>query len=202
MIKKVLLLVLFLFASRAGWAQPSGTGNQNIIVNLNTGLSVANNSFTNNWEPKPALYLNVQVPFYRTRLEAGARYMRFNGMAPTETDSDYNSFFLHLGWLYPIQLAPKFKMMPALRFGGNLMLFDESETYESGPFRYVTDPNEFEFAYEIALRNEFQISEHFYLHATVSYNHTLTEIPLPVTLISAGVSFSFDQPTWLKNFVQ
>lgn len=202
MIKKALLLLLFILAGRAGLAQPSGTGNQDILINLNTGLSVVNNSFTNTWEPKPALHLNMQVPFYRTRLEAGARYMRFNGMTATETDSDFNSFFLHLGWLYPVHLTPKIKIMPGLRFGGNLMLFDESETYESGPFRYVTDPNEFEFAYEIALRNEFQLSDHFYLHATVSYNRTLTKIPLPVTLISAGVSFSFDQPTWLENFVK
>lgn len=202
MIKKVLLLLLFILAGRAVSAQPSRTSNQDILINLNTGLSVVNNSFTDTWKPKPSLHLNIQVPFYRTRLEAGARYMRFNGMASTETDSDFNSFFLHVGWLYPVNLTPKFKIMPALRFGGNLMLFDESETYESGSFRYVTDPNEFEFAYEIALRNEFQLSDHLYLHTTVSYNRTLTEIPLPITLISAGVSFSFDQPTWLKNFVQ
>lgn len=202
MIKKVLLVVLLIFAGQAGMAQPSEPVNQEILINLNTGISVANISFTDTWEPQPALHLNMQVPFYKTRLEAGARYIRFIGRAPTETDSDYNSFFLHLGWLYPLQLTSRYKIMPAIRFGGTLMLFDESETYESGPFRYVTDPNEFEFAYEIALRNEFQVSDHFYLHATVSYNRTLTEIPLPITLISAGVSFSFDEPTWLKNFIQ
>ncbi len=128
--------------------------------------------------------------------------MRFNGMAPTDTDSDYNSFFLHLGWFYPFQITEQYQIMPGIRFGGNLMIFDESETFERGPFRYVTDANEAEFAYELTLRNQYQITERLYLHATVSYNRTLTYFPLPLTMISGGISFSFDQPQWLKNFVQ
>ena len=204
MINKIFCTVLLLFVANSMIAQSSNSGTKAMFIDIGSGLSVANNSFTNTWDPSPSLQLNIRAPFYNSQLEAGVQYIRFKGNAPTPTDSDFHSVFLHVGWLYPIHFSEQFTVSPVVRFGGNLMAFDEPEVFTSpnGAQEFVTDPREFEFAYELALRNQLQITDRWYIHATLSYNRTLTEIPLPVTMVSAGISYSIDQPKWLKTLLQ
>ena len=129
-------------------------------------MSVSETSFTEVWEPSQSLKINIRVPFYESQLEAGARHTYFNGNAPSETNSDFRSIFLHLGYLYPVDISPSVSISPLLRFGGNLMKFDEPEIFtnpESGE-DFITDTSEFEFTYEIGLLSQFQISNHSLEH--------------------------------------
>ena len=196
--------MLLLFVAINVIAQSSKSGTKKMFIDVGSGLSIAGNSFTDTWDPSPSLQLNIRAPYHGSQLEAGVRYIRFQGYAPTPTDSDFHSVFFHVGWLYPIHLSEQFTVSPVVRFGGNLMAFDEPEVFTSpnGAHEFVTDPREFEFTYELALRNQLQITSQWYIHATLSYNRTLTEIPLPLTMISAGISYSIDQPKWIKTLLQ
>lgn len=204
MIKRLAVIFLLLCCGNKGVAQTTELQDERLFVDLNTGLSVINNSFTDTWEPSPAGHLNVRLPFYTGQLEAGLRYTRFNGNAPSKKDSDFHSIYIHLGWNYPINVSSWYQVSPTLRFGNHLMLFDESAVFtnNAGTERFVTDQSESEFAYELALQNQIQLSDHWYINATVSYNRTLTFFPLPVTLFSIGITRSFTQPTWLKKFIR
>jgi hypothetical protein len=84
------------------------------------------------------------------------------------------------------------------------MIFDSSNifTNQAGTEEFVTDQTESEFAYEFALRNGIRLSKHWQLNATLSYNRTLTFFPLSVTRISVGITYAFNEPEWLKDFVK
>lgn len=201
MLKKILIPVLLLTGIQPALSQPSSNS---VYVDLYSGLSIRDNQFTSTWSPSPSINLNVRVPFYESQLEGGAQYIRFKGDAPTETDSDFHSTFLHVGWLYPLHITDDFSAGPAIRFGGTLMLFDESEVIENenGTQQFITDQQEFEFAYELALQGQYRLFDQLYITTSISYNRTLTEIPLEFTMVSAGFSFAFNEPEWLKKFVR
>lgn len=203
MIKWFLFIFFLLVIGISSFAQPVQQSKEHVYIDFNSSFSIVENSFTQTWDPLPGLQLNVRAPFYAGQLEAGLRYTRFMGSAPSETDSDFHSVFAHIGWNYPVKITSRFEIDPSIRFGNHFMLFDESAVFtnNSGSERFVTDQSESEFAYEISLRNQFSLTENWHLSASISYNRTLTFFPLPVTLFSLGVSRSFEQPRWLKKFI-
>ncbi len=202
-IKSIFCLLLLLIATAPAMAQ-SASDERKVFIDLNTGFSVTENSFTETWDAYPALRLNLRLPFYAGRIEGGLRYTRFEGHAPTSTDSDFRSIYIYLGYSYPFKITSRYSISPTLHFGNNLMIFDESEVFtnQSSTERYATDQTESELTYELALRNQFQIFDRWYLHAVLSYNRTFTYYPLSVTFFSIGISYSFPQPGWLKNIIK
>lgn len=203
MLKQLFYIFIGLSMSGSALAQ-TASADQNVYIDLQTGLTFSQNDFTRTWEAAPAFHLNVRVPFYTGQVEGGFRYTRFNGFAPSQTDSDFTSVFIYAGYTYPLKITSWLYLLPAIRFGNNLMIFDEAEVYTggNGDFRFVTDRVESEFAYELALGGQFQLTEHLYIHTALSYNRTLTYYPLEVTLFSIGISYSFTQPDWIKDFIQ
>lgn len=205
MIRKSLLFILafVLFGTpREAFGQTPGEGRAPAYFSLNTGFNMAENAFTGTWHPRPAVHLNMQFPFYGSYIEFGSRYIRFRGDAPTTTDSDFHSLFFYLGWSHPVRIGNRYELSPIIRFGNNLMIFDEPEVFEKGSFRFQTDPTEMEFAYEVGLLNRVKLNERWSIHAGISYNRTLTHFPLPLTMISAGISYAFPQPPWLNHFLR
>lgn len=186
-------------------AAQSNAPAKKVFIDLNTGFSIENNNtFTNTWDPLPAIHLNIRLPFYIGKFEGGARYIRYDGFAPSQTDSDFSSVYMYLGYGVSFKISSWYRIEPVIRFGNNLMIFDEAEHYvnNAGTEQFTTDRNESEFALELVLRNQFQITNHLYLNTELSYNHTFTFHPLPVTLFSVGISYSFWEPNWLKTFIQ
>ncbi len=196
------LLVSILWAVSA--SAQGKTDTEKVYIDVNTGFSIVSNSFTRTWNPSPSFHVNVRLPFYAGQIEGGLRYIRFNSYVPTQTDSDFHSLFFHVGYNYPFKITSWYHLAPVFRFGTHLMVFDDVEVYtnQRGTERFTTDKMESEFAYELALRNQFQIANRLYLHAVLSYNRTFTYYPLPVTLFSIGISYSFPEPSWLNDFIK
>lgn len=204
MIKKNLFLFVLFWWGSLCTAHSQNVKNKPLYLDLSTGFSLVDNSFTNTWQPSQAGQLNLRLPFFSSQLEGGLRYTRFNGEAPSQEDSDFHSLFIHLGWNYPLRITSGYTIAPTVRIGNHFMLFDESVTFtnNSGSERFVTDRSESEFAYELALQNQIKLSKKWQLHAGISYNRTLTFFPFSVTYFTVGLTRSFPQPTWLKKFIQ
>lgn len=203
MLKQLFCILLCLMISQAAVAQ-STTAAEKVFIDINTGFTFIENSFTQTWEAQPAWHVNLRIPFYAGQVEGGVRYTRYKGYAPSTTDSDFTSYYFYVGYSYPIEIFSWYQIAPVVRVGNNLMFFDEAEVYiyKTGTERFVTDKRESEFAYELALRNQFQLTDRWFIHASLSYNRTLTYYPLPVTVFSVGISYAFPQPDWLKDFIQ
>lgn len=204
MIKRFTLALLILWFYNMAGAQAQQSQKDVFYVDLNTGFSLINNSFTEMWDPAPAAQLNIRIPYHATQLEVGLRYTRFEGDAPSDEDSDFQSFFFHLGFNYQIRVTQDYHIAPTLRVGNNFMIFNESAVFtnNSGTERFVTDQAESEFSYELALQNHINLSDKWSVNATISYNRTLTFYPLRVTLFSVGITRSFSQPFWFKKFIK
>lgn len=204
MIKNTAILALFLFlTARVGTAQEKSY--EHITLDANSAVSVLQNSFTRNWESSPGFHLAARTNYHAGNLEAGLRYTDYNVKNPNYGEADFSSYFIYIGWEYPLKLFRGLTLAPGLRFGNNYMNFDNSKIYPpTGSWgEYPFDSHESEFAYEIFSRLEYTIGNSpWHLHTGFSYNRTLTYHPLSVGLISFGISRSFVTPSWLKNFLQ
>ncbi|WP_372635488.1 hypothetical protein [Fodinibius sp.] len=204
MIKKTVLLVLFLFlVARAGYTQEGSY--ERFTVDANSALSVLHNAFTDNWESPPSLHLGTRVTYHAGNLEAGLRYTDYNVTNPDYGEADFSSYFIYIGWEYPFTLYRGLTLAPGLRFGNNFMSFDNPKVYPptSGWAAYPFDPHESEFAYELIARLEYSPgTSPWRIHSGFAFNRTLTYHPLSVGLISFGISRSFATPSWLKNFLK
>jgi hypothetical protein len=206
MINKLVLglaAVLFVQVSPVQNARAQSLDKKNaVFVDAGIGTFAVKNSFTREFTPSPAFRLGLRFPFLTGQLEGGVRFLGFNGHANTEVNSDFHSFFIYAGYYYPFRITDWYAIGPALRVGYNLIYYEQTKVYTSGSFRYETDPVDGEFSYELALRNQFKVSGHWFLHASIFYNHTYTKIPLPLTMISLGFSYAFSEPGWLKTFLR
>src|SRR5699024_10257196 len=202
--KQLFCVFLWLMLTATAYAQ-SNSSNSAVYIDLNTGFLFSNNKeFGNTWRSFPALHANIQIPFYASRVEAGVRFTRYNGYTATEPDADFSSFYFYVGYGYPFKITSWYNLMPVFRLGRNLMLFDESAVYVNNDAseKFITDQSESEIAYELVLRNQLKITNRWFLNAELSYNHTFTYHPIPVTLFTIGVSYSFSQPHWLQDIIQ
>lgn len=177
------------------------TAFEQLTVKLSTPHTVSESRLTKHWDPAPGIQLNLQTPFYAGYLEGGVRYIRFNNADNRPSYSDFHSAFVYLGWGYLFELTSKLGVGPQLRFGNNLMLYDEPKVYTSSntSFAYDFDDTESEFAYELLLHTQYEFSRSWKAHAELAFNRTMTYHPLRLTFITVGFSHSFDTPSWFKS---
>ena len=204
MAKNLCILSILLFC--LGYTARGQAGAYNrLSVDIGGATSILENSFTNNWNASPSLHLGLRAPYHLGNLEAGARYTHYSSGNANYQDASFTSFFVYVGWEYALNLSDKLSVAPGLRFGNSFLTFQNPATYPAeGPFgEYVFDPHESEFAYELFTRLQYKLGDSpWRLHSSFSYNHTLTYHPMPVGLLSVGISRSFETPSWFKDFLQ
>ncbi|HLR31566.1 MAG TPA: hypothetical protein VK074_03700 [Fodinibius sp.] len=202
-LKKTILLAACMVAILAETAR--GQAYEHMTLDVGSAVSVLNNTFTRNWDRSPDVHLGARVDYHAGKLEAGVRYAAYNAGNSDYGEAGFSSYFVYIGWEYPVRLTDQLTLAPGLRFGNNFMAFDNSMVYPPtggwGPYPF--DSHESEFAYELFTRLEYTLAgSPWLLHTSFAYNRTLTYHPLPVGLISFGVSRSFGVPSWLKNLLQ
>lgn len=204
MFKKPVILIFFLvIIAKAGYTQQRAY--DRATLDVNSAISVLHNAFTRNWESQPSLHLGTRINYHAGNLEAGVRYTDYTASNPDFGDAGFSSYFIYIGWEYPLKLFKRLKFGPGLRFGNNFISFDNPKVYPptNGWAEYPFDPHESEFAYEIFTRLEYNPGNSpWHIHSSFAYNRTLTYHPMPVGLISFGISRSFATPSWLKDFLQ
>lgn len=178
---------------------------ERITLDASSAFSVFQNPFTNNWEGSPILHLGTRINYHAGNLEAGVRYIDYRSSNPNYGDASFSSYFMYIGWEYPLRLSKRLKLAPGLRFGNNFMTFHNPKVYPptDGWGEYPFDSHESEFAYEFFTRLEYTLGNSpWHIHSGFAYNRTLTYHPMPVGLISFGISRSFATPSWLKKFMR
>lgn len=184
---------------------------EQLSLDVGGATSILETSFSNNWHASPSFHFGTRVNYHWGNLEAGLRYTNYSADNPSYEGHNINeevtftSFFVYIGWEYPLALSEHLTLAPGLRFGNNFLSFQNPKSYPpEGPFgEYVFDPNESEFTYELLARLEYNFANSSWAaYSSFSYNRTLTYHPMAVGLLSIGVSRSFATPSWLKNFLQ
>ncbi|SMO36645.1 hypothetical protein [Fodinibius sediminis] len=204
MLRKATAFFLFLLSmAAAGRAQQSSY--EQIRLDASGALSLLDNSFSRHWESSPGFHIGTRINYHAGNLEAGVRYSNYSARDPAYDEASFSAYFIYIGWEYPFRLARQLTFAPGLRFGNTFLAFRNPATYPAAGVwaEYVFDSHESEFAYELFGRLEYKLGNSpWHLHSSFSYNRTLTYHPLPVGLLSLGISRSLSTPSWLKNFLQ
>ena len=194
-------LILFISASRVS-AQSEAF--ETLSAGAFIGYTVAGSELLDRWDSKPHLQLSLQTPFYAGDLEAGLRYTQVTNAPGFQDYSDFQTAFIYLGWGYDFAVSERFRIGPLLRFGTSFFHYDEAKGY-TGPsagWTYEFDTSESEFAYELLLRGVYRLSESISAHTELTYNRTLTYHPIRLTYITAGITYTFHTPQWLKKVLK
>ncbi|GAA5523211.1 hypothetical protein LQ318_15765 [Aliifodinibius salicampi] len=197
------LLFLFVLWIGLGYIVQAQSTYDSITLDGSSALPLLENNFTQNWNISPAAHLGMRVKYHLGSIQLGIRYNRYSSGNPVYEDGSFDSYFIYVGWEYPFSFSNRLSFAPGLRFGNNYMAFDNPATYPATGVwgEYIFDPHESEFAYELFGRLEYSFTKNpWSLHSTFSYNRTLTYHPMPVSMLSFGISRSFATPSWLKSF--
>lgn len=199
--RMVHILSLFLFSAPAviSAQQPFQTFDAGLSGDLITG----GNSILDHWDYTPGVTLELRSPYYRGEFEAATRFVRFRD--GSFENSSFRSYYVYLGWFYPIRISERFSAAPGIRIGNHFLIQDHIKKYflgeeDTNPYTFQRD--ESEFAYEIALRTEYRLSDAYKLHFSASYNRTLINIPFSVIYTSIGITRTINTPGWLKRIVR
>lgn len=165
----------------------SGTGHKQI----------SNTEFARNWSPQSGFGLEISTPYHNGSLEAGIRAFRFDEFE--FENSGFWSRYAFVGWFYRYAASDQVFLVPGFRGGINFMLYDEDKVY-GGEYNFKRD--ESEFAYELLLRLEYDISSTWGFYTSVSYHRTILNIPIDTLFGSIGITARLQSPEWLKRVLK
>ena len=174
-----------------------------VDAGLSGDLIIAGNSLLDHWNQTPGATLEFRSPYYRGEFEAATRFVKYRD--GSFENSSFRSIYIYIGWFYPLRVTDRISVAPGIRIGNHFMRQDYVKKYyldesDTNPYRF--NRNESEFAYELALRTEFRISENYKAHFSASYNRTPINIPFTKVYSSFGVTRTFNTPGWLKRIVR
>ena len=165
----------------------SGTGHKQI----------SNTDFARSWSPESGFGLEISTPYYKGSLEAGVRVFRFDAFE--FENSGFWSRYVFAGWFYRYAASDQVFLVPGIRGGINFMLHDEDKVY-GGEYNFKRD--ESEFAYELHLRLEYDITSVWGFYASASYHRTMLNIPIDTLYGSLGITARIRSPEWLKRVLK
>ncbi|MDZ7772639.1 MAG: hypothetical protein U5K31_07875 [Balneolaceae bacterium] len=204
-----LLLVLLACTAREASAQQSGDQSGTPIfgslrLEADLGRSIGQNIYTRNWLPQTVGGLTLATPFHLGELEVGLRYSRFLHDEMLNGFSDFHAVYAWLGWNLPLELGEKTTVLTGLSLGNTYFSYDQARIYTApgADWSYAFDRSESEISYELSLELHYGLGEGWGLFGGVAYNRTLTYHPLELTLLRAGISRTFDSPSWLQSFLR
>lgn len=189
----ILLIITFLFFYRDGFSQ--GINNPYSFTKIN--LDIVGNKSTDElsrlWDAQKGFEGSVEMPFYYGNIQVGVRYIPYK-----ENEyfyHDFSTFYYFAGWGKELNLPFHFRWYNGFKVGAYAMAFhDDSLT--------IYQKDETELAAGLNSRVSVEILKNIFLNAAADYTAVFTHKRIELFLISAGVSYSFKTPIWLKEFLK
>ena len=176
-----------LFAEDAKESFESMTLGLECVSNLNR------NTFHQYWDPAYGAKISIEMPFYYGTIHSGVELYPYNGK--NESFPDFFSAYFFLGWSKDIQVSSGIYWYNGLRVGSYRMSFDDDEINE-------TQVVESELGVGLDSWLKLDLSSAWSVHCRICYLVVYTHKHLKFTMFSAGFSYTFDSPQWLKEFMK
>ena len=159
--------------------------------------SVINNQSTDAlnkfWNKEKGYEGIVETPFYYGNILAGLRILSFSGKKPSYQNFSSNYYFV--GWGKDFNIVNRVTLFAGFRVGGFAMSFaDDSLT------AYQKD--ETELAAGINTKLNFQILSNIFFNVSAEYSAVFTHKRIELFLLAAGISYKFETPSWMKEFLK
>ena len=135
----------------------------------------------------------MEMPFYTGDIRAGLQLFQFNGRS--ETYPDYLVSFLYIGWGVKIPLISQLDWFNGIRLGSYQMRFDDTDI---NPTQRVE--SELGIGFDSGLN--LKMSSNWRCQMGVGYIVVFTYKKLELLNFSVGISYTFNAPAWLTEFLK
>jgi hypothetical protein len=188
------MLVIAVGAMASGPAYAGGM--RSPFTTFEAGLDYAavfhENEFHDFWDTGAGFAAWAHTPFYAGDVHLGTRYL-FNRGAQPELP-DFGSWYLYLGWSYPLPVTGRFTLQPGVALGGNIMSFDSDG---GAGIRH-----EMEAAAELFVRAGVRTRGQWRINVAAGWQTMFTYYNIDQAWVQAGVSRRFGMPDWLRGFLE
>jgi len=164
-----------------------------IAIRISGAHNSNRNTFHEFWEPELGAELLLETPFYLGDIQAGIHLYSYSGRDSYQPD--FKSVYIFIGWGLGFRLFQGIQWYNGLQLGSYQMYFDDSDIDESQVL-------ESELGVGLNTRFDFNLTNSWSLRLGAAYLHVYTKKPLELIMITAGVSYTFDTPEWLKEILK
>ena len=155
------------------------------VVNTNR------NKFHTFWRPGTGIKGYLGTPFYFGEVQAGVHLLPHKGRQ--SGSSDFHSIFIYLEWGYRLSLFGQLALLTGFAIGSELMIFEQAKGYQK---------HESELAGSLDLHLSYRIGDRWAVNLSSRYQVIFTARPIRLALLSAGASYLFATPEWLRIFLE
>lgn len=191
-----LIVVLFPFLLSTNalvFAQESEIPFSKLNIGLNIGRGKNTSFIENYWEIKNTLGLSAEMPFYYGSISGGVLILPYS--SKTNEKPDFRSLFIYLGLGKSIKLPFNTSFYAGLKLGNYSMTFDDDTIN-------VNLKTESEFAAAFVSRFSATLLPNTNLNIGGDIIKVFTKNNMSVFHLSAGISYSFDSPAWIREIFE
>ena len=178
-----LYLLLFYLSSNAQTAYST------IEIGMENSGNINKNRFHRFWQPQPVPELFLITPAPKGYFVAGVSRHTYRG------SPEYSAYFPYAGWGLSLPVFKFLSWNNSIRIGNYLMLFGDYESNE-------TKKDESELGLNTTTGFGLSINKNFNVHISLKYFRIYTKRAIELTYLSAGLSYRYDTPAWLRNFLK
>ena len=164
-----------------------------IAIRINGTVNSNRNTFHEFWEPEFGAELLLDMPFYQGDIQVGIHLYPYSGRSSNQPD--FLSVYIFVGWGFGLRLSPEIRWYNGLQIGSYQMHFDDSDIHESQAL-------ESELGVGLNTRFDFSLTNSWSVQTGAVYLHVYTKKPLVFIMITAGLSYTFEAPDWLREFMK
>ena len=152
--------------------------------------------FNNYYKQNNGISFRVLTPYYYGDFYAGVKQIKFTTKVIDDTfnPTDFNALFIYIAWQIPLIDLDKFRTNIGLQLGSFEMEFTRENRW------YYASESELSTAVELNLLVEIMPEVKVTLASEHQYVYTYKRIKIHT--INVGLSYQFEMPPWLKDFLQ
>lgn len=171
---------------------------QEVEFGLLSFLNTNRNFFHKYWKQDWGAEGFFIIPFYQGVLQAGVQYNSYRNIYPTFVP--FETIYIYFGWGKEFKINHKIRCIPAIHLGNVIMLFERPANRPDIP-SYIYDMEQ-----ELGIRLQFEASYCLYknLRYIMNFNYNIIYLNRKIELnfLSAGLSYTFTMPEWLRGFIR
>ncbi|MBN2571223.1 MAG: hypothetical protein JXA68_03785 [Ignavibacteriales bacterium] len=196
MYKKILLCIAFyLLLANITYSQKEELPFENIQVGANYFNNFNKNEFHKYWNSTNGAGAYLKTPFYFGFIKIGLNYS--DCQSKSNEQPDFVNLIAYLDWGKEFQLPLDICVSTFFKIGISQMDFERSALFVHEGFLL-----ERELLIGTGFIISYDLIDRLQIFTGLDYQKTFTQKPMELSFLQIGLSYKFDSPEWLKDFLK
>lgn len=194
-LKKDLLLpiIFILLRNMSAFPQNNRDVYSSTRLNLNIVINKSTDELNRLWNAQKGFEGSIEWPFYYGTVVGGVRFLPYK--AEGNIHHDVASVFYFAGWGKEMNLPLTLSWYGGFKVGAFEMFYDGDSLTEE-------QHHKLQLSAGVTSRMSIEIIHHCFTYFSADYAAVFTHKRIELFLLSAGISYSFATPVWLKDFLK